>query len=101
MKKITLFTALSLFMFGLSGTVLSYEGGTKVVATMTHPEQGKMVRGPIFLVPFEQLAPGKLIEKYLHRIPEPTLSVQRIREEKSGESRGTKMHVRYLKEGRV
>ena len=100
MKKIALLTLGTLFMFGLAGNVVGYEGGTKLVATMTHPEEGKMVAGPLTLVPYRELNPGKMIERYLHRLPQPTLSAQRIREERPGPSLGTKGIIRFQKKGR-
>jgi len=101
MKKVALFTGVALFIFGLAGNVIGYEGGTKLVATMTHPDEGKMVSGPLTLVPYHKLAPGKLIERYLHQLPQPTLSAQTIREEKPGPSLGTKGIIRFQKTGRV
>ena len=101
MRKVALFTVATLFIFGFAGNGFGYEGGTKFVATLTHPEQGEMISAPLVVVPYHQLTPGKLIERYLHRLPEPTFSAQSIREERPGPSLGTKIHVRYLKRGRV
>lgn len=101
MKKVALFTVVAIFMFGFLGNVSAYEGGTKMVAAMAHPEEGKMAAGPLTLVPYRELSPGKLIERYLHRMPEPTFSAQRIREESAGPSLGTKGIIRFQKTGRV
>jgi len=101
MKKVALFTIAAFFILGFSGTVIGYEGGTKMIAAMTHPEEGKMVSGPLVVVPRSELSPGKLIERYLHRLPEPTLSAQGIREEVPGPSLGTKGIIRFQKTGRA
>lgn len=101
MKKFTLGTVAAFFIFAFAGNILGYEGGTKWVATLTHPEEMSMTSGPLFLVSYQHLSPGKMIERYLHRMPEPTLSAAGIREERPGLSLGTKIHVRYLKKGRV
>lgn len=101
MKNIALFIAFTLFLFGFGGNVFSYEGGTKLVATMTHPERGEAKFSPLILIPHEELAPSKPVLRLLHRVPEPTLSKARIREEKWGRSLGTKALVRFQKEGRI
>lgn len=101
MKKVVLFAVAALFIFGFVGNVSAYEGGTKFVATMTHPEQERMASGPLILAPYSDLSPGKLIERYLHQLPEPTLSAQGIREETPGPSLGTKGIIRFQKTGRA
>ena len=101
MKKVALFTALTLFIFGFLGNVFSYEGGTKLVATMTHSEEGKMVSGPLSVVSYGELVPGKLIQGYLHQLPKPTLSAETLREEMPGPSLGPKAIIRFQKTGRV
>lgn len=101
MKKATLLTLVTIFTFGFLGNISAYEGGTKMVAAMmAHPEEGKMVAGPLAVVPYEELAPGKLIQGYLHELPEPTLSAQGLREEIPGPSFGTKEVIRFQKRGR-
>lgn len=101
MKNIALFTIVILFVFGFAGSLPAYEGGTKAVATMTHPERGESPAGPLLLIPHNELAAGKPFLAFLHRIPSPTLSAERIREEKTGPSLGTKSLIRFQKTGRV
>ena len=101
MKKIALLTLLTVLTFGLAGTASAYEGGTKMVATMTHPEKGAPEWGPLIVIPHDGLTPGKAFQNLLRRVPTPTLSIERIREEKPGRSLGTKPVTRFWKEGRL
>lgn len=101
MKNIALFTITILFIFGFAGSLPAYEGGTKVIATMTHPERGESPSSPLILVPHNDLTAGKPFLAFLHRVPRPTLSAARIREEKAGPSLGTKSLIRFQKTSRV
>lgn len=98
MKKATAVAIVALVVFGFSGNLFAYEGGTKMVAAMNQPERGEPQFSPLLLVPHESLTPSKLIVRFLHRIPEPTLGRERIREEVPGRSLGTKGLVRFQKE---
>lgn len=86
-------------IFGPS--VLAYEGATKVVASMNNPEKGEMQFGPVLLVPHDSLAPGKNTTQLIHRIPQSSLSLERIREERPGRATGTKETVLFWKESRI
>lgn len=81
--------------FALGVNALAYEGGSKMVAAFAHPEKGEAEFGPLSVVPSEVLTPGKPIVQMLHRLPQPTLSVERIREERPGRSLGTKAVVLF------
>lgn len=98
MKKAAAVTLALLFALGFAGNAFAYEGGTKMVAAMNQPERGEPQFSPILLVPHESLTPSKPVLRLLHRIPEPTLSAERIREEVPGRSLGTKGVVRFQKE---
>jgi hypothetical protein len=98
MKSAVLLATLTLLIFGLGITAAAYEGGTKTVATMTHPEKGEVQFGPIVVIPHDALTPSKLVTGLLRRLPEPTLSVERIRLEKPGQSLGTKAVVLFQRE---
>ena len=95
MKKIAWFVILSVALFGVGGSLLAYEGGTKLVATMTHPERGQNELGPIAVMPHSEWSGTKLVAQFLHRMPQPTLSTGQLREEKLGPSTGTKGIVRF------
>jgi len=94
MKKILGFLVLMVVGIFLANA-FAYEGGTKFVATMTHPGEKPASFGPILVVPSSEMTPSKPILKLLNRIPEPTLSVERMRVEKLGPSLGTKALVRF------
>lgn len=100
MRKGAAVTIVLLFVLGFAGNAFAYEGGTKMVAAMNQPERGEAQPGPILLVPGTSLTPSKAVVRFLHRIPEPTLAPERIREERWGPSLGTKALVRFQKEGR-
>lgn len=95
MKSVTWLLATILIVFGVTVNVFAFEGGTKIVATMTHPQNGETQFAPILLIPHDDLAPSKSVVQFLHRAPKPTLSVERIREEKLGKSFGTKAVVLF------
>ncbi|MBI2167266.1 MAG: hypothetical protein HYU34_03350 [Candidatus Omnitrophica bacterium] len=78
-----------------AGNVWALEGATKTVAALAQPEQGRSQPGPILLVSSSQLSPTKPVQAFLWRIPQPTLSAERIREEKPGRSFGTKAAVLF------
>lgn len=89
-------TLLVLMTLGLaSESVLAYEGSTKFVATMTHPGEKPASFSPILLVSSSEMTPSKPILRLLNRIPEPTLSVERMRVEKFSPSLGTKAVIRF------
>lgn len=98
MKKVAAVTLALLFALGFAGNVFAYEGGTKIVAAMNQPERGEAQFAPLILVPHDSLTPSKAVVRLLHRIPEPTLAPERIREEVPGRSLGTKGPVRFQKE---
>jgi len=100
MKKAALFTILTVLVFGFAGSVLAYEGGTKAVATMTHPEEGETQFSPLLLVPSNTLSPSKPVLSLLRRTPQPTFSPTKIREEKAGPSLGTKGIIRFQEKNR-
>lgn len=95
MKNVTLLVTLAILILGFGTYAFGYEGGTKVVATMTHPERGAVEAGPVLLIPHDELAPSKMVLQLLRRVPEPTLSVERIRTEKPGTTSGTKAVVLF------
>jgi hypothetical protein len=98
MRNVALVLVLLIAVFGASSSVWAYEGGTKAVAAMgSAHKEGQAQFGPISVVPSHWLTPGKLIERYLHRIPEPTLTAERLREETPGPSLGTKEVTRFWK----
>ena len=96
MKAIAIVGAVAM-AFAFVGNGWAYEGGTKAVAVMTHPERARAEAGPLFVIPYNELSPGKAITRLLHRVPQPTLSIERIREEKMGPSTGTKTVVLFQK----
>ncbi len=98
MRNIAIFALASILLLGMGGNLWAYEGGTKAVAAMGTPAKGEGQWGPIFVVPGHEMSPGKLIERYLRWIPEPTLGVERLREEKPGRSLGTKETVLFQRE---
>jgi len=95
MKNKVLSITLVILIVGFQGYAFGYEGGTKVVATMTHPERGAVEAGPILLTPHDQMTPTKSFQELLRRVPEPTLSAERIRTEKPGRTSGTKAVVLF------
>ena len=95
MKNGTWLVTLAVLMLGFGVSAFGYEGGTKVVATMTHLERGAVEAGPVLLVPHDELAPTKAVQEFLRRVPEPTLSVERIRTEILGTTSGTKAVVLF------
>lgn len=97
MKTITLLAVLTLLLCGLGTNAWAHEGGTKLVATMTHPETGNIQAGPSLSTLEYGVGGTKLIVQFLHRTPEPTLSAERIREESRGSFLGTKSLVRFQK----
>ena len=99
MKNVALVTAFALFIFGFGVTGFASGEGTKLVATMTHPERGEMIYGPVSIVPYDALTATKPVVAYLRRVPEPTLTAARLREEKPGRSTGTKEPVLFQKGG--
>lgn len=97
MKTIIVFLTVAFLLGGWGGSTSAYEGGTKFVAAMNQPDRGKIEsRQP--LISDYGYGGTKLVVRFLHRMPEPTLSIQRIREEKAGLSLGTKPVVRFQKE---
>jgi len=97
MKNIMTLTLVMLFAVAVNG--FAYDGGTKLVATMTQPDPGEVQFGPIWVVPSHELSPSKTVQTLLYRVPEPTLSIERIREEKPGRTSGTKAVVLFQKRG--
>ncbi len=97
MKSIAFVTVLTLALLGMTTPVAAYEGGTKAVAAMNQPHRAESQPGPLLLVPHNALTPSKPVLRLLNRFPEPTLSVERIREEKQGPSLGTKRVVLFQK----
>lgn len=100
MKNETLLVTLAILILGFGATAFGYEGGTKVAATMTHPERGAVEAGPILLTPHDAMTPTKSFQELLRRVPEPTLSVERIRTEIPGQTSGTKAVVLFQRERR-
>ena len=94
MKTVAIVGAV-VMVFAFAGNAWAYDGGTKAVIAMTNPPRGIAEYSPILVVPHDQLTPTKPIVQLLRRIPEPTLSVERIREEKWGPSTGTKAVVLF------
>lgn len=95
MKNVTLLVTLAVLALGFGAVAFGYEGGTKVVAAMTHPERGAVEAGPILLTPHNEMTPTKSFQELLRRVPEPTLSIERIRTEKPGKTSGTKAVVLF------
>jgi hypothetical protein len=95
MKKTAIFALATLLLVGVGGNLWAYEGGTKAVAAAATPVTGEPQWSPISVVPGYEMSPGKLIEKYLHAIPEPTLGIEGLREEIPGRSLGTKELVLF------
>ena len=91
--------ALLTLAFGITGW--AYEGGTKLVAVVNHPEQGEQSFGPILLVSHDSLTPGKAVTRFFHRIPQSSLSRERIREERPLRTMGTKGVTEFWKKGRI
>ncbi len=100
MKTIPLIAMLALAALAVGGNLWAYEGGTKAVVARMQPEKGEAGFNPILLVPGGELSPGKPVQQFLRRIPQPTLSAERIREEKPGRSLGTKAVVVFEGKGR-
>jgi len=98
MKNVTLLTLAASVILGISATAFSYEGGTKRVVRMALPQRGPADVSAIPAVLSYELTGSKPVVNFLRRIPEPTLSVERIREEKPGASLGTKAVVLFQKE---
>lgn len=97
MKTLT-FLATFMFVFlAVTGNAFSYEGGTKALVVMTHPEKGEADFSPLLVIPHDELTPSKPVQRLLRQIPEPTLSLERIREEIPGPSLGTKAVVLFQK----
>ena len=99
MKTIAIVGILMIAVFGFEGSARAFEGGTKAIVAMTNPEMGGAQYGPLVVVAHHELAPSKPVTGLLRRVPEPTLSIERIREEKPGRSTGTKAIVLFQKEG--
>lgn len=97
MKKNALFLIIA-FVTVAAGNLWAYEGATKLVASFSLPE--KVEGTSVSALPESsayQWGGTKLIARFLHRIPEPTLVTERIREEKAGPSLGTKSSVLFRK----
>lgn len=101
MKNVTIVAVLTVFALGFVGDAWAFEGGTKLVTTMIQPARAENEKGPLILVSGDLLAPGKAAAGFMRRAPEPTLSIERIREEKPGRSLGTKTAVLFQREGRL
>jgi hypothetical protein len=99
MRPLALVTAFALFTLGFGAAGFAAGEGTKLVATMNQPERGEMISSPIQIVSSDALMPGKPVVAYLRRLPEPTLALTRLREEKPGRSTGTKAIVLFQKGG--
>ena len=97
MKNLILLIALTLLIFGLGINALASEGGTKLIATVTRPEQGQTQFGPIWVVGHDELTASKPVMQFLRHFPKPTLSIENLREEKEGPSLGTKAVVLFQK----
>lgn len=95
MKTMNLVVAAVLVSLVSAGNVWASEGATKTVAALAQPEGGKALSGPLLLVSDTSMAPAKPVQAYLRQVPQPTLSVERIREERPGRSFGTKAAVLF------
>ncbi len=94
MKKKALFVVIALGLI-FAGNLWAYEGGTKWVAALSHPEKGKVGASALPASSAYGLSGTKLVVQFLYRMPEPTLSLGRIREETLGPSLGTKSIVLF------
>lgn len=101
MRTLISLVVLSFLVLGFGNALSAYEGGTKAVATMTHPEKGEAQFGPVLLVPHSSLTPSKAVTSLIHGIPQPTLTMSGIREEEGGQTLGTKAVVRFWKGNRA
>lgn len=98
MKTINFAVLVALVSLVSAGNVWALEGATKAVVAAAQPEQGKAQGGPLLLASGTELATAKPVQAFLRRIPQPTLSAERIREEKPGHSFGTKVAVLFQEE---
>ena len=96
MRHVVLFLVLTTAFLGLGGNLLAYEGGTKLVATMASPAIGEAKSGPTFGLSYG-VNSTKPVVSFFKRMPEPSLSLERIREEKLGRNLGTKEIVLFQK----
>jgi len=97
MKTIVVFLTVAFLLGGWGGSVSAYEGGTKFIAAVNQPERGQLESRQPMRSDYGY-AGTKLVVRFLHRMPEPTLSIEGIREEKPGPSLGTKLPARFQKE---
>lgn len=96
MKNVTWFIVLAAFLAGLAGNAWAFEGGTKAAAAMLHrPEYRVTTPGPAPVLTYDIWRSSKPVLQFLSRLPEATLSVERIRMEKAGPSTGTKAVVLF------
>ena len=95
MKTINFVVVAALVSMVSAGNVWALEGATKAVVAAAQMEQGKAQGGPLLLASGTELAASKPVQAFLRRIPQPTLSAERIREERPGRSFGTKAAVLF------
>lgn len=94
MKRIVGLTVAALLVGGIGGMAPAYDGGSKMIVTMAMPEKRPAEAGPAPILYYDMTG-SKAVVNFLRRIPEPTLSVERIRLEKPGQTSGTKAVVLF------
>ena len=98
MKKLIACFVVMIIAIAFTGNAGAYEGETKLIAAMNLTEKGELhqPQSALSSLNYEGGA-TKLVVRFLHRMPAPTLSLERIREEKPGPSVGTKNVVLFQK----
>ena len=95
MKAIAIVGILMIAVFGLEGTALAFEGGTKAFVAMNQTSGGTTQYSPLVLAAPHEFTPSKPVLQLLHRMFEPPVAGERIRQEKPGRSTGTKAVVLF------
>lgn len=95
MKAIASVGLATLIVLGGAINLWAYEGATKGVAIMAFRDENHAVSDRTMLVPSDYLRGTKPVANLTHRLPEPSLSTERIREEMPGPTTGTKRIVLF------
>ena len=95
MKNVAVLTAVALVGFGMAGNAFGYDGASKMVVSMARPEPIKIASGSAPVLSYDLWRGSKPVLQLLQRVPKPTLTAERIREELPGPSTGTKAVVLF------
>lgn len=102
MKTIALSGMLAIVLFGMAAPLGAYgEEGTKGVVTPAFQGGRHAVSDSRALAPADYTMGTKPVVQFFHRMPEPSLSQKRIREERAANSLATKPVVAFNRKNRI